>query len=64
MYHIYRARKKKLLIYAKLWDFKQISHHNEWYIGYTNELPYKTIDDLDLEYMGYMTHDELERMIG
>lgn len=63
MYHIYRARKKKLLVYAEAWDFKH-NAKNEWYIGYTNELAYKVIDDLDLEYVGHMTHDELERVIG
>ena len=63
MYHIYRARKKKLLIYAQAWKFKLIKY-DDWFVGYLHELPYKTIDDLDLEYMGYMTHDELERVIG
>lgn len=63
MYHIYRARKKKLLIYAEAWDFKH-NAKNEWYIGYADELPYKQIDNMDFEYMGYMTHEELERVIG
>ncbi|CZR02439.1 hypothetical protein [Trichococcus collinsii] len=63
MYHIYRARKKKRLVYAEAWDFKH-NARNEWYIGYTNELTYKVIDELDLQYMGYMTHEELETIIG
>ena len=63
MHHIYRVRKKKRLIFANLWEFKQISKNNEWYIGYTNELTYQMIEDLDLEYIGCMSYEQLELAI-
>lgn len=63
MHHIYRVRKKKRLIRANLWEFKQISKNNEWYIGYTNELTYQMIEDLDLEYIGCMSYEQLELAI-
>lgn len=63
MYHIYRARKKVRIINAKDWAFQHGAKGN-WYVGYTYELSYKAIDDLDFEYFGYMSSEEFERVIG
>ena len=58
-YHIYRTRKHVRIAYNPTWVF-QHGFKGLWFIGYEDELSYKDVAELDVEYIGCMTRAEFE----
>ena len=64
MYHIYRERKKKLYHSQLDWIFCH-SIADAKFFGFVNELDYQTLDkSVELEYIGYMSREDFERVIS
>ena len=58
-YHIYRTRKHVRVAFNPTWVF-QHGFKGLWFIGYEDELSYKDVAELDVEYIGCMTRAEFE----
>ena len=58
-YHIYRTRKHVRVAYNPTWVF-QHGFKGLWFIGYEDELSYKDVAELDVEYIGCMTRAEFD----
>ena len=58
-YHIYRTRKQVRIAYNPTWVF-QHGFKGLWFIGYEDELSYKDVAELDVEYIGCMTRAEFD----
>ena len=58
-YHIYRTRKHVRIAFNPTWVF-QHGFKDMWFIGYEDELSYKDVAELDVEYVGCMTRAEFE----
>ena len=58
-YHIYRTRKHVRIAFNPTWVF-QHGFKGLWFIGYEDELSYKDVAELDVEYIGCMTRAEFD----
>ena len=58
-YHIYRTRKHVRVAFNPTWVF-QYGFKGLWFIGYEDELSYKDVAELDVEYIGCMTRAEFD----
>ena len=59
-YHIYRTRKHVRVAFNPTWVF-QHGFKGLWFIGYEDELSYKDVAELDVEYIGCMTRGDFEK---
>lgn len=59
-YFVYRTRKHVRIVYNPTWVF-QHGFQGLWFIAYQDELTYKEVEELDVEYVGYMTRSEFDR---
>ena len=58
-YFVYRTRKHVRVAYNPTWVF-QHGFKGLWFIGYEDELSYKDVAELDVEYIGCMTRAEFD----